>query len=120
MYQVLGYDRILTYRKYRARYARGGVAKRLVEAYPKATWRGGVSLFEDEDPEATTEFEKAWEDLETKFGIWSVLQRADILAGLSTYAVLLIGAPGELDEELPKGNPDQILFFSPFSGGGGA
>lgn len=119
-YDILGYQRLLSYTDYRARYLRDGIAKRIVEAYPNATWRGGVELFEDEDPEKDTPFEQDWKDLETKFNIWQRLQQVDILAGLSTYAVLLIGAPGtSLSEELPKGKPGDLLYFTPFSGGGG-
>ena len=117
LYQVLGYERVLTYRAYRARYLRDGIAKRIVEAYPKATWRGGVELFEDEDPEVSTAFEEAWGTLEDTHQIFSKLQAVDILAGLSTYAVLLIGAPGDLSEELPRNG--ELLYLTPFSGGGG-
>jgi hypothetical protein len=119
MYDILGYDRIVTAKQYRDEYARGGIAKRIVECYPKATWRGGVEIYEDEENETDTGFEKAWKDLETRLSIWSVLQRADILAGLSTYSVILLGAPGNLDEEMPKGSPDQMAFVTPFAGGGG-
>lgn len=119
LYNILGYNRVLSYAEYRARYQRGGIAKRIVEAYPKATWRDGIDLYEDEDPSTETEFEKAWTTLQKRLGIWSKLQRVDILAGLSTFAVLLIGAPGELSEPLPKGSPDKLLYLTPFSGGGG-
>lgn len=120
LYDILGYQRQLTFEDYRSRYYRDGIAKRIVEAYPMATWRGGVELFEDEDPKKDTAFEKAWKELEQKFGIWQKLQAVDILAGLSTYAVLLIGAPGEtLAEPLPKGKPSDLLYFQQFSGGGG-
>ncbi len=119
LYAVLGYDRTITDKQYRDRYARGGIAKRIVEALPKATWRGGAELIEDENPDVSTDFEKAWETLATKLKVWSVFRRADILSGLSTFSVILIGAPGELDSELPKASgPDQLLYLSPFSGGG--
>lgn len=119
-YEVLGYDEIVTSRQYRLEYARGGIAKRIVEAFPKATWRGGVELFEDEDPEVSTAFEQAWKSLEQRLNVWSLFQKADILAGLSTYSAILIGAPGDLGSELPKGtSPDQILYLTPFWGGGG-
>lgn len=119
LYTVLGYNRILSYAEYRARYQRGGLAKRVVEAYPKATWRGGVDLYEDEETTHETEFEKVWHEVEKRLGIWSRLQQVDILSGLSTYAILLIGAPGKLETELPKGDSSKLLYFTPFSGGGG-
>lgn len=122
MYEVLGYNRLLTYREYRGRYTRGGLAKRVVDAYPVAVWRAGAEVYEDEKEDSETEFEKAWKRLEAKHAVWSRLQRVHTLASLSTYAVLLIGAPGTLDTELPRLSapaPERILYLQPFSGGGG-
>lgn len=119
MYKILGYDEIITPAQYRARYRRGGLAKRIIEAYPKATWRGGVELVEDEDPKKKTAFEQACRDLDARLKMFSVLQRTDILASLSTFAALLIGAAGDLSTELPRGAPEKLLYLTPFMGGGG-
>ena len=120
-YEVLGYDRNISTKQYRDEYARGGIAKRIVEAFPKATWRGGVELFEDEDPNTSTAFEQAWQEHYVKrLNVWSMLLKADILAGLSTYSVILIG-DGQQDTatELAKGSPEKLLYLQPYSGGGG-
>lgn len=117
LYNIFGYDRVITSQQYRDEYARGGIAKRIVDAFPKATWRGGVELYEDEDPKVSTPFEKAFDAIEKKHHVWNTLQNADILAGQSTYSVILIGAPGELDTELPKNA--KLLYLQPFFGGGG-
>lgn len=115
-YEVLGYERVLKPIDYRQRYERGGIAGRIVEALPKATWRGGAELIEDEDPDTITEFEQAWLDLDARLKLWSFLQKADILAALGQYAVVLIGAKGELESELPRGSSeDQLLYLSTFS-----
>lgn len=123
-YDILGYDRLITTRQYRDRYARGGIAGRIVDAMPNATWRGPTpfELVEDEDPKNDTEFEKAWKELDARLQITAKLARADKLAQLSTYAVVLIGAAGDgdLSSELPKGtNPKSLIYLSPFLGGGG-
>jgi hypothetical protein len=119
MYDALGYDRILTVETLRARYARGGIAARVVDALPKATWRGGLELVEDEDPKTDTKFEQQWKELNKRLKVVPKLQRVDLLACLTSYAVLLIGADGELNTELPKGNgtPDSITSITPFGGG---
>jgi len=119
LYEALGYDRQLTVESIRARYARGGIAGRVVDALPKATWRGGLELVEDEDPKNDTEFEKTWKELDKRLKIVPKFQRVDILSGLTSYAVLLIGAPGNFNEEMPKGNgtPEGITSLTPFSGG---
>lgn len=119
LYEILGYNRLLSYREYRARYMRGGIAKRVVDAYPTAVWRAGAEVYEDEDASTDTAFEKEWKDLEAQLGVWSRFQRAHILATLSTYSVLLIGATGELQTELPRGAPGKLLYLQPYSGGGG-
>lgn len=118
-YAILGYDRQITVKQFRDRYARGGVAGRIVDAFPNACWRGTMELVEDEDPEKETPFEKAWADLDQRLQIQAKLLRVDKLSRLSTYAVLLIGAPGPLNEELPRGTPEQLLYLTPFLGGGG-
>ena len=121
-YEILGYDTVITYKQYRDEYARGGIAGRVVDVMPDSCWRGepAFEIIEDEDPEKDTPFELAWKALSLKHGVTSKLLRVDKLSRLSTYAVLLIGAPGTLDQELPVvKSPDALLYLKPFSAGGG-
>jgi len=113
--RVLGYDDNLDILKYRARYRRGGIAKRLIEAYPRATWGGGFSIIENEDEEVDTEFENAWNSLHDRLNITSILQTADTQACLGHYAVVLIGTPdGNLNYEMPSLlGPDSIIYLTP-------
>lgn len=120
LYEVLGYDRLITTRQYRDRYSRGGIAGRIVDAMPNATWRGTMEIVEDKDPHHDTPFEKTWKELEVKLQINAKLQRADKLAQLSTYSVILLGVQdNDLSTELPKGKPGGVLYLTPFLGGGG-
>jgi hypothetical protein len=122
MYAVLGYDETLTTSRIRARYNRGGIAGRIVDAMPKATWREGFEIYEDENPDVETPFELAIKTLDDRLSLAAKFHKTDILAGLSTFSVLLIGVgDGALDQPLPKGNgtPDNVIFLQPFSGGGG-
>lgn len=97
LYSVLGYELTITPEMMRSRYERGGITARIVRAYPDATWRGAIELIEDEDPEVTTDFEAQWIELQKRLKIWSVFARADILAGLGRYSVVLYGLPGDLE-----------------------
>jgi hypothetical protein len=115
LYAALGYQRILTPKEYRARYLRNGIAARVIDLPPQATWRTGGEVIEDENPEIMTDFETVWSKMDRKFHIWPLFQRVDTLAGLGRYAVLLIGAPGTMDTELPKGSFDQLAYFTPFA-----
>lgn len=125
-YEIFGYDRQITTRQYRELYQRGGVAGKIVDLFPQATWRGEepFEVLEDEDPNKEyTQFEQAWLDLSTRLQVPSKFQRVDRLAGLSTYAVLLIGTSvsGDLEQPLPRGtNQSQIIYLTPYSGGGSA
>ena len=74
LYEAFGYARELTPKDYRDRYERDGIAARVINCYPRATWREGAYLQEDEDPKTTTEFEQAWEDFDKRLGIWSMLR----------------------------------------------
>lgn len=122
LYQVLGYPRQITGREYRDRYARGGVAGAIIDAIVDATWRGDMELIEDENPKTFTPFEKAWDELDTRLKASEVMKRADKLSRLSTYSVILIGAAGELSDELPRGNgkgSKGVIGLWPWYGGGG-
>jgi len=116
---ALGYQERLAYEDFRHRYRRGGIAKRLVEAFPQATWQEGPSLVEDPQPDMDTEFELAFASLVDRLKVWSKFRRADVLAGVGEYSVLLIGVEGEPDltQPLPKNlsGPDSVLYLTPIS-----
>jgi hypothetical protein len=115
LYRALGYKRVLLPRDYRARFYRNAIAARVVEALPVACWRSGGELVEDEDPSTLTDFEKAWEALNIRLRIWYTLQRADILAGIGRYSIVVLGAPGDLSSELTDLRPEDLLYLSYFS-----
>jgi hypothetical protein len=116
LYKTLGYDRNITTRMYRERFKRNGVARRVVSALPKATWRGGAELIEDENPDVITEFEQAWIDLDRRLNIWPMFYRLDRLARLGRYAVVLLGGlPGDLSQPVKSAPPDSLLYLQPYA-----
>ena len=116
VFETLGYPRTLKPENYREEYERGGIAERLVEVMPQATWLGGAQVFENDDPRDVTEFEKAWTEMAERINLFSAFRRADILAGLGEFAVMVIGGPGEkLSEELTTAKPNQIVGLWPYS-----
>lgn len=109
IYLSLGYSRILTIEDYRERFRRNAVAARIVEAKPQDTWRGGFDLIEDaEVGKKDTAFETAWDALDARLQITPTLQRADIVAGLGHYAIIVLLAPGELDQPLESCAPHEL------------
>lgn len=115
VHESLGYLRKLRPKDYRARYERGGIAERIVEAYPRGTWSGGVNVWEVSDVEEQTEFEKKLEEFVKRLDLWAVMYRADVLAGLGRFAVIVIGAPGKFEEELKKvRKPEDVAYLHPY------
>jgi len=114
MYSVLGYTEDITAAQYRSRYDRGGIAGRAVDMRPDATWRGEGEVFEVEEEKTVTAFEKAWRAFNDRLHIWPTFARADKLAAIHKYSVILIGAKDNADKELPKGKPEDILFLKPY------
>lgn len=114
LYDSLGYSRLISVEDMRGRYRRGGIAARIVEALPNATWRGGAELIENEDPEIITQFEEAFGELDRRLGIWAMLRRMDILAGLGEYACLVIGAPGDVTQPLGQFGPEKIAYLAAY------
>jgi hypothetical protein len=114
-YEALGYNPSITLAEYRLRYERSSIAGRIVDAFPSATWRGsGGELVEDEDPEIVTAFEAQWMELASRLKVWSYFKRADILAGIGRFSVILINAPGNLDTPLVKANADAIVSLATY------
>jgi uncharacterized protein len=115
-FRALGYKKVIQPQDYRARFNRNEVANRVIKALPDATWRGGGEVWEDSDPDTYTDFEVAFDDLNDKFKLWPLFKRADVLSRLGRYAIILIGAPGDLDQ--PLTGPialDDIAYFQPYA-----
>ena len=89
-YQTLGYNRTPTINDYWDRYRREHIARRIVEAYPTETWRLHPRVYEDET-EIDTPFEQAWGELERRLRLFHNFYRADVLACLGRFSILLLG-----------------------------
>lgn len=118
LYAAGGYPRKLTNAHYLDLYQRGDIAERLVEAYPKATWTPGASIFEDEDPDNITPWEIAVNSVFDKLDIWGVFKRADILSriGEHGYSVILIGdnTKTPLEREISRSITfDNLIYLQP-------
>lgn len=116
LYNVLGYVRNPTVEDYWQMFLRQDIAKRIVKAPANATWRCPPMIQETDNPDRETAFEQAWDAVEKQLKVWSYFARADRLAGIGYYGVLLIGAPGELKTPVTqlKAAKD-LLFLSAFS-----
>lgn len=124
--QECGYPAWLTPDHYRAMYDREGVAKRVVECLPDETWALDPEVYEDEDPDVETKFEKEWKKLVKTMDIFNILHRIDVMSGIGSYGILLFGIDDGLDLREPvEGFDDdggfddnldyKLQFIRPFS-----
>ncbi len=109
LYEALGYQRTLTVKDFRDQYKRGGIAKRIIDAFPRATW-SGATIIEDETLSKETAFEKAVAAFFQKHSLWATIKKADTLAGIGRYSVLVIGAQGKPDSKLRRAG--SVAYFS--------
>lgn len=111
LYAIFGYKSRLTYSDYYAKYRRQDVAKRIVNAPASATWRNPATL---EGPDA---FVKEWKKLSEEHQIWSHIERADRLAGIGYYSILLLGFDdtSDLAKPVTKNEGTKLLYVQPYN-----
>lgn len=85
-----GYPTSIGIDQFRQMYDRHGLAQRVVDVLADECWAGYPSLYETEANRRTA-FEKAWEALNRRVPLWSVLHRADRVSGLGRYGVIVLG-----------------------------
>lgn len=113
IYAALGYKKNPTFADYLSMYRRAEVARAVIDRPVRASWRKPPIITEAAAKE--TEFERGWLLLEELVKPWHYFQRADRLAGIGEYSVILIGfddsAP--LSEEVTSAQG--VLYLMPYS-----
>lgn len=118
IYQALGYPTTIKYNDYANRYLRQDIAKAIIDRPVKATWQGKLELVESENEE--TPFEKAWIELNDKFGLQSVFSRVDRLTGIGKYGILLLGLDDVKENDdfrKPATGKRKLIYLMPFGEG---
>lgn len=110
LYQTMGYPRHLEPEDYVSAYLRQDIAARIVDAYPDATWREAPEVLENEP------LAEGFEALDAKLSLWRMMHRADRLAGLGHYGVILLGLDGGEPMDQPAmGTGYSLLYAQPHS-----
>jgi len=110
----------LTMAQYQYLYDREAVATRVVEVLPDESWKVQPTIFEVQDIDTETEFEKGWNELSRSmrsgdgekswFGgkqnqegssIWEYLHRIDKLSGIGAFGCILLGLDDGVDLRKP-------------------
>lgn len=106
-----GHPVYITPADYWKKFDRGDVAYRIVSIHADECFKDRPLIFETEDPETNTDFEREFDALDDEVHLLSVLQRADILSGVGRFGVILLGLDDgkDLSEAVPgfeNGMPD--------------
>lgn len=107
-------------------YEREALAARTVQVFPYESWQVQPTVYESEEGDVTTEFEKAWSEIgmrlrgeqsyyreEKSSPVWDYLRRVDVLSGIGQYGVLLLG----LDDGPDLSRPVRMRPPKPDRGG---
>lgn len=109
-WEVFGYDRQLDSNRFWEMYHRGGIAHRIIHAYPDTLWARSPQLYTPNQPE----WNAAWDTFAKKTKIWDAIKKADILAGLGRYSIILVGTTSpNMESPLRKGR--SIKYLQPYS-----
>jgi hypothetical protein len=134
VYDECGYPETseLTAERYKFLFDRDAIAGRVVELMPKECWRKFPWIYETSDSKAQSAFEKdllalseslrtekSWFRSETCNPLCSVMRDADIMAGISGYAVILIGyddvkRPEDMANPVDDNKARKVLYMQAY------
>jgi uncharacterized protein len=100
MYKVFGYKRHPTTDDYLAKYMRQDIATRIIDAPPSATWSNPPTIEQDKQKDE-------WAELDRAVKLFPAIYRADRLARLNPFSILLYGFDDSSSMEKPV-NPDKV------------
>ncbi len=114
LYNSFGYRRDPEFDDYLSYYLRGDIAARVVDLYPKATWRHDPSIRSDDQ-----KFVEAIDEMNDRNRLYHFMERVDEISGIGQFGVMLIGTTGSKVTEEPGklGGPEDIIYLSAFHQG---
>lgn len=116
LYHALGYNKSPQFNDYWARYSRQDVAKRIIDAPVKASWKRHPEV--NENDEIETPFEKTWGAIakDAHLRLYHYIQRVDKLAGIGRFAILLLGFDdGKELSEPAEGGIKNLIYVRGYS-----
>lgn len=121
LYDVFGYPRYVSSELLYGTYRRQDIANRIVRAFPQATWRecpvirDEAGAHSNDKEEGYSPFVEAIEDLFDRMRVIQALERADRLASIGRFGILVLGfRDGQpLDQPLAEGN-FPLLYLQPY------
>lgn len=111
--QEFGYPQTPSIEDYDELYRYHGIARRAVQIIPEECWKQFPKIYETEDA-GQTEFEKAWKELDRRLGLFASMYRADVLSGIGSFGIILLGFSGSSDLGTPAPSDAELLYLRVF------
>lgn len=124
LYENFGWPKNLIIEQLFAMYYRGGIANRIIKAYPQATWRD-IPVIRDEQGSSSKKdaadyspFTESVEQFFKKHNVLAYLERADRVAGVGRFSLLLFGFRDGLPLDQPMAETSSqapLLYLSVYA-----
>lgn len=121
LWRAFGYPESVMSDDYWREYRRGGVANRIVKAFPKACWRDGAVVRDDDGAglkpgeDGFSKFALAWDQLERQHAAFRSMERSDRLARVGQYAVLVMGFQDGMPLSAPMEGQAALTYLAPYA-----
>lgn len=116
LYDVFGYQLNPSFQQCMAKYVRQGIAGRIIDAPANALWTNPPQITSN-----NAQWTQTWNDIIIQLRLWERINRADKLAGIGKYSIILIG----FNDGLPLDQPvnaskvskqaKKVLYLQPYS-----
>jgi hypothetical protein len=120
LYEQFGYPRLITLDNLFAMYERNDVANRAINAYPKATWRDMPQILDeagsspDPEDEDYSPFVESVDELFEQFQVPYWFERADRLASIGQFGLLVCGFADELEMDKPLAGTPKLIYLQAY------
>lgn len=112
VWESAGYPKCISFENYWTMYRRGGIAKRIVDMFPDATWTQNPIVKEiQKDEKQPSEFNEKYNEIADNIDLYNKLKRLDINAGIGEYACLLLGFDDGLKMSEQVINATELSFI---------
>lgn len=116
LYDVFGYQLDPSFQQCMAKYVRQDIAGRIIDSPANALWTNPPVITSN-----NAQWTQTWNDIIIQLRLWERLNRADKLAGIGKYSIVLIG----FNDGLPLDQPvnakkvatqkKKVLYLQPYS-----
>jgi hypothetical protein len=114
LYNSFGYRRDPEFDDYLSYYLRGDIAARVVDLYPKATWRHAPEIRSEDE-----QFVEAVAELDDRLRLFHFMERVDEISGIGQFGVMLLGTRGApiTDEPGKLSGPEDLVYLAAYHQG---